>query len=525
MKVRYILFLCMVCVFRIRAAEKPNIILLMADDISAREFSFYGSDSCTGGEWAQTPVLDRLAHEGCFLNTVWASTVCMPTRAMLMSGRYAHLTKWWYNGEMGRNEKNGNYAVPESSPLTLGQLAKQAGYRSIWVGKTHVTTGDNHAQFGFDESVFSPGERKVRGTSPEHFQNVKDPSFWNHDSFYWWPEMQLVNHPDEEPWVKTGISDFGPDLEMEYIFDFIERSKEEEQPFFVYHASHLGHNAIDMADPEFELTWPGTPVITWDADTQSYSRAVPKITPNGPVNTVTTTYRKENITPNKLKHHVEYLDYQVWQYITKLEAMGELENTVFFFFSDNGTYGWKASVLRQRGVHVPMVIYAPGQPKRVTGAQDIISDLTDILPTVAEIMGLPLPTQEEYELNGKSLWPYLTQQQTTHRDWIYAYRGNKQMVRGQELMRDGKGNWWDTRTIPPDLDAFPVITDFETLSTKQQREKELIEQALRRFAREDIGGPNSFHATPSIKLSEKQIEKMRKNEASLEASLKASGES
>ncbi len=103
----------------------------------------------------------------------------------------------------------------------------------------------------------------------------------------------------------------------------------------------------------------------------------------------------------------------------------------------NGTKGWKASVEKQRGVHVPFVVYAPGQSQFVQGKQDIISDLSDLLLTLAEIMGTTLPPQDEYELSGNSLWPYLTKQTNQHREWIYGYKGNRQMVRGHHLLRDG----------------------------------------------------------------------------------------
>ncbi len=511
-----------------QAHDRPNIIFVMADDISAKEFSIYGADSHYDDVLAETPVIDRLASEGCYLSTVWASTVCMPTRAMLMSGRYAHLTKWWDNGQIGRSTGRGGLQVIDSSPMSIGQVAKKAGYRSMWIGKTHVTHGAHFTRFEFDECVFTPGEPQVRGESPyEHFLNVKNPDFWNYHSFLWWPEVQVAFHPDhpENPnhWVKTGINDFGPDIEMDYIIDFMERSVEQEEPFFVYHTSHLGHQAIDMANPKFNMTWPGTPKIEWNPKTKTYKRFEPRITPNGPVNTRGTTYTKENITPDKIRNHVEYLDYQLWQYLTKLEEMGELENTIIMFTADNGTRGWKASVVKQRGMHVPFIVYAPGQPEFVKGKQKVISDLTDILPTLAEIMGAPLPPKNKYELNGKSLWPYLTKRAETHREWIYAFKGPSQIIRSENLLRDGKGDWWDVSETPSDLDSFPRITDLEMLPEKQKKEKAMMEKVMQRFAREDIGGTNSFHADASIKLTNEEKEKMRLKAESLEEHLKEFG--
>lgn len=510
-------------------ANQPNVIVVMADDISARDFPIYGSKARGTDEWAKTPVIDKLATEGCFLTTAWSSTVCMPTRAMLMSGRYAHLTKWWDNGQFGRAKAGGVLQVPDSSPLGIGQIAQKAGYRSIWVGKTHVTFGSSHTRFGFDQGVFTPGEPGVRGESPhQHFLNIKDPDFWNYHSYFWWPEVMVANdpaHPDKAiSWTKTEMSDYGPDIELEKIFAFMEQSQEEEKPFLVYHTSHLGHQAIDMMDPKFPMTWPGTPGITWDEGTESYTRHEPKITASGAPNTKGATYELENITANTLKSHIEYLDYQLWQYLNQLEKMGELDNTIVIFTADNGTKGWKASVKKQRGIHVPFVVYAPGEKALVSGEQDIISDLTDLLPTLAEMMGVPLPPESEYELNGTSLWPYLTGKSDQHRKWIYAFKGPSQMARGEHLLRDGNGDWYDVRKSPANLDNFPKIEDFDSLSEVQAKEKKMIETVLARFAREDIGGPNSFHEDASMKISERELEKMKKKAESLRRHLEKLGE-
>lgn len=121
--------------------ERPNIILLFADDISARELPIYGSSVWSppkGGNTsdpryrAKTPVLDQLAREGCWITTAWAATVCSPSRAMMMTGRYAHLHKWWDNKDKGvyraPNGKLSTWPLYESSPLQLGHIAQKAGY-------------------------------------------------------------------------------------------------------------------------------------------------------------------------------------------------------------------------------------------------------------------------------------------------------------------------------------------------------------------------------------------------------------
>ena len=93
------------------------------------------------------------------------------------------------------------------------------------------------------------------------------------------------------------------------------------------------------------------------------------------------------------------------------------------------------------------------------------------------------------------------------------------MVRGHHLLRDGKGSWWDASETPANMDSFPPITDLTSLSADQQKEKVMIDDVLKRFGRSDIGGPHSFHADPSRKLTEQEIEKMRLKRQRLEEHL------
>ncbi|MBT3374414.1 MAG: sulfatase-like hydrolase/transferase [Lentisphaerae bacterium] len=145
-----------------RAAEKPNIIVYYADDISARELPTYGSsvwsdpfrqNSSATACRAKTPALDRIAEEGCWIKTAWAACVCNPSRAMMMAGRYAHIHKWWNNKDKGvyRDPKGKltTWPVYESSPLLIGRVAQEAGYATYWAGKTQMAGG--YADHGFDE--------------------------------------------------------------------------------------------------------------------------------------------------------------------------------------------------------------------------------------------------------------------------------------------------------------------------------------------------------------------------------------
>jgi arylsulfatase A-like enzyme len=478
-----------------RAAESrpKNVILVMADDISAREFPFYESSKWTGDRLAQTPVMDSLANRGgCFVETVWASTICKPSRVQILTGTYASRNKYWDNSHMGMDCRT-VYSAYESAPITLGNMSRDAGYANIWLSKTHVGDGGDILSMGFNECVFNPAEpMRNKGWNPfgtpvknpyACFRS-NDPKDWNHVSFFWWPEMQLINHPahPNEPftYLRTEIDDYAPDLEMRHAFEFMDRQKAADKPFFVYHTSHLGHLAIDHADPANPVVWPGTPVIEWRDG--RYARKNPKHVPLGDGR-----YRLENITPQGLSYHVEYLDYMLWQYTEKLKAMGELENTVIIFTADNGTQdnanNWgKARIERQQGMQVPLLVYAPGVGNLVQGRQNICADFTDILPTLADIMGFDFSVGCD-KPDGKSLWPYLTGKSKSHRDWIYAMRIDAQMIRNDKVLRDGRGIWYDARRCPGDYDTFTRLDDLPNGEYKDTllAEKKKLEPLLATF--------------------------------------------
>ena len=505
------MFTVVLTAVQINAQKKPNIILLYADDISARELPIYGSDTWSlpkggglkGGDTqdvkyrAKTPNLDRIAKEGIYVKTAWAATVCGPSRAMMMTGRYAHKHKWWHNKDKGKAPSGkGSWDLFDSSPHTIAHVAKAGGYSTFWGGKTQM----NISGFPFDEGCFTPGEgsyNKAIHTTDFRLETRKingNKKIYNADTdkaltqksyvqsgWYWKPHVQLMNHPDSnkelEWWPndkkskkKFGLSTFGPDVELEYIFDFMERKEKSKEPFFVYHTSHLGHDAFDFLHPDSGNKWPGTPKISWDG--KKYTRVTPKVTgDNGKYNTHGT------ITEDGIHNHINYLDYQVWLYMNKLKELGIENNTIFIFCADNGTSGYgKSTQVSQKGTHVPMIIYAPGMNMTKKGMQDVLVNMSDVLPTIAELGGVEIP--ENYEINGESLIPFLTTNKKSHRDWIYGYHKGTQIVRGDLLMKDGNNVWYDVSINPSDLISFPKITDWSKVSEKHRAQRDQLMEVI-----------------------------------------------
>ncbi len=144
---------------------KPNIIVYYADDISARELPVYGSsvwsdpfrqNTSDSACRARTPVLDRLAEKGCWIKTAWAACVCNPSRAMMMTGRYAHIHKWWNNKDKGAGyDENGKlsttWPVYQSSPIFCADNGT-SGY-----GKN---SGDQQKGCHIPMIIYAPGMTK-----------------------------------------------------------------------------------------------------------------------------------------------------------------------------------------------------------------------------------------------------------------------------------------------------------------------------------------------------------------------------
>ncbi len=494
-------------------ASRPNVIFMFTDDISAREIPCYGAtvwstdrgdDTSDLKYRARTPVLDRLAKKGCWITTAWSATTCMPSRGMVMTGRYAHRTKWWENRDFGQVDTpqgRRTWYLFESSPITIGQVAKMAGYASVWAGKTQMQCyGADFQKFEFDEGILltgseaGPGEPKntfktrvetvdgkkvlrnldsgklVPGYPLNRRSNAFRPlaSVMNEKGlkrgYEWWP-----NTPERE--AAYGLNTYGPDVETDYCLDFMERKHREGKPFFVYHCTHLGHGAFDWFHPDSGNKWPGTPVIKWDGI--KYHRTEPNVTgANGVYDTHGT------VTDPGLHSHINYIDFMMWRYMKKLKELGIEESTVVIFSSDNGSHKYgKTKVIQQRGTHVPFVVYAPGMTR--TGEQDILVSLADILPTLADIMGVEIPA--DYEIDGRSLWPFLTADRAEHHDWIYSYRHDKQMIRGHRVLLDGHGKWWDVKDLPADHTSFPQIRDWGAVSEQHRAEREKLLRILPRM--------------------------------------------
>ena len=196
--------------------EKPNILFILADDLG------YGDLSCQGAADLLTPHIDRIAKEGIrFTNFYANSTVCSPSRAALLSGRFPDLV-----GVPGviRPWKNSNWGYLHPSAILLPELLKKAGYHTAIIGKWHLG----------EESPNLPNDRGF-----DHFHGWLADMM---DDYYTHLRRGVnymrLNHQEVHP--EGHATDIFSDWAIRYI---TERSKEN-NPFFLYLSFNAPHNPI-----------------------------------------------------------------------------------------------------------------------------------------------------------------------------------------------------------------------------------------------------------------------------------------
>lgn len=337
------------------AADKPNIILILADDLG------WGDVGFNGGALAKTPHLDRLAAEGLVLTDFHSNgAACTPTRAALLTGRYQQRSGMVNALFVGNERQKGMGLAPQE--VLIPEAIQAAGYRSALFGKWHVG-GQPEAHplvQGFGEFI---------GYLEGHMDYT---SKWNR----LWPDWNRGYEKFTEEGYLTHLL-------SRYTVEFIERNKD--RPFFIY----LAHSC-----PHAPHMLPGDPPI--------YGTKPPSKT--------------EHVQPEKYVPMITEMDKGIGEIIGKLRELGIEKNTLVLFSSDNGPVADMAPIasagpyrggkgdMYEGGHRVPFVAWWPGtiQPGTTSAATAITMDL---MPTFIDLAGLP--PQARPALDGVSLKPLL----------------------------------------------------------------------------------------------------------------------
>jgi len=371
------------------AKDRPNIILIMADDLG------YGDVGCYGNKTIKTPHIDALAREGMrFTDFHSNGPMCSPTRAALLTGRYQQ--RCGIEGVLSWDHDLG--MAPEQ--VTFAEVLKTRGYAVAVFGKWHVGYVGNFGPIGqgFDTFVgYSGGCLDYHS----HIDRLGNPD--------WWKDDKLVA---EEGYVTDLLTDHG--------VEFIEKNKD--KPFCLYvphlavHFPYQGRN--DKADRTIGKAW---------HDLKRGSRKDRKAA---------------------YKEMVEALDDGVGKIVAAVRRLGLDKRTLVIFISDNGAYnnvgsngplaGQKGRLL-EGGHRVPGIAWWPGKIKAGSVTDQTVMTM-DIFPTMVAMSGATLP--DGLRLDGVSLLPLLLEgkdlpQRTLYwrhrKEWAIRKGPWKLLATGQDL--------------------------------------------------------------------------------------------
>jgi len=395
-----------------RASSKPNVILILIDDMG------WADVGCYGNRYSETPNIDRLASQGVrFTNGYAPSAVCSPSRAAILTGRYPTrhgITNWikhWIPAEEGKQpvgyeSKEGrklltpeNHLYMEHDEVTIAEVLKEAGYETCHVGKWHLGREKWFPETqGFDHNI---GGYQT-GNPETYFDPYNNPRL---------------------PSRRKG--EYLTDRESDEATAFIREAAAKEQPFFLYMSHYAVH---DPQEAKKELV---------------------------------EHYKKKPIPEGKHFHPtfaamVHSVDQAVGNIMRTLEELGIDDETIVIFTSDNGgqkmTFGsWTGPTdntpLRdgkgfpyEGGIREPFIVKWAGNARKGSVSDEPVCGI-DILPTICDITGQPVPS--ERPVDGVSLVPLLKGRQKLHRDALYwhqpHYWGPKDLVAPYSAVR--KRDW------------------------------------------------------------------------------------
>lgn len=370
------------------SSRKPNIVLIMLDDVSPDLYGCYGLPGA-----AETPNINRMSDEGVMFKTCYAASICAPTRAMIMTGRYGS-NNGVYHNSMWTNHAADSLFINNYS---MARLIREAGYSTAIAGKWHCgSKAPDEPEVGFDEYCLWEGLSQISRLpgSPEYTGGFENETT---TSRYWHPGI-IKNHE----LVVTSPDDFGPDIFCDFICDFMERKVKENKPFFAYWPSVAPHG-----------TRQGITTTPLRGEVGEMGKAPDP---------------EESAARFRALNH--YMDLLVGKVVDKVKELGIEENTIILFTSDNGTAVTAKSRAVERGPHVPCVYWGGMVDQR--GTTNELTDFTDIAPTLLELAGVEWPEPDAFD--GQSLVPYLTGETDSHREWIYGYIATSQIVRSKHYL-------------------------------------------------------------------------------------------
>jgi len=479
---------CLFYSFEKKPLKKPvNIVLIVADDLGYSDLGCFGSE-------ISTPNIDSLAQHGQIFTNFYTAAACSPSRAMLLTGTDNHIAGL---GDMAEHVpgvpeemgKPGYEGFLNNKVVCVAQLLKDAGYHTYISGKWHLGLTQDQSPYakGFERS-FS----LLDAYADHYFPDTRNTTFWEDDHY--------TNYPNGQ---------YSTDLYTDKAISFIEHDRKDNKPFFLYAAYTSPHWPL-QAPFKFIEKYHGVYDIGYDSLRSYRFNALKKksmvandvVLPplpsvKGDLYTISNIpllhwksldENEQRIEARKMEIYagmIDNLDYNIGRLIQYLKEIGEYDNTLFVFLSDNGPSsldvnltldkrnpflymgtsnsfvaygpGWAhaSSAVNsfykgystEGGIHAPMIIKMPYQQKG-NDIDTAFCTIMDLVPTFLDIADAKFPSLEHDKglmpYKGTSLLSLLTKQKSKihNDDYVMGWE-----LFGRCALR--KGKWKITKIEPP----------------------------------------------------------------------------
>lgn len=414
---------------------QPNIIVILTDDQG------WGDLSLNGNTNINTPNIDELAANGAVVERFYVNSVCSPTRAEVLTGRY-HVRGGVYSTSEGGERL-------DLDETTIADIFKENGYKTAAFGKWHSGTQAPYHPItrGFDEFY---------GFTSGHWGNYFSP---------------MLDHNGK---IIKGEG-FLPDDLTSHAINFIEENKD--NPFFLYIPYNTPHSPMQVPDKwwtKFE-----------NKDIKVDHRHMDK----------------ENVEFTKAAYALcENIDWNVGRIIEKINNLKLAENTIIVYLSDNGpnSYRYNGELKGKKGdtdeggVRVPFIIDWKGKISKGKKVDHIAGSI-DILPTLADLANIEI--QHKKPLDGKSFKPLLFEDNIAWEDrYLVTYWKENISLRNDQFMLDQDEQLFDLIKDPQQLTNI-APKNKEQLNDMIAYKKKWVLEVLSELPKEDtrtntIGYPN-----------------------------------
>ncbi len=377
------------------SSKKPNVVVIMVDEQKAGSLPLYGNVD------VQTPNLETLAEGGvCFEHAYTTCPLCVPTRVSLMTGRYPHTT---------RSRTNAFYLQPGEHHLL--DIFKGQGYRTGLSGKNHCFMPDDLKTFDYlwEASHLGPQD------APNAMAAVAKQ--WLRESGVWRQAWGAAPNPYPPEALGTALI-------TDHAIEFIEQHQDDSDPFFLWYSIADPHTPLQTASPYAEMYDPEAIAIPLQLEDEIETKP--------PAQQI--DYRAlagDKVTEDVMRRAIAiyygmntYIDAEVGRFLRRLDELGLREDTIVFYLSDHGDYMGEHRMIRKSKAlydclcHIPLIVSWPGHIS-TGGVQEAFVCIEDILPTLMDLLGWPIPPG----VQGRSFAPLLCGGDYVPREAIFGEAG------------------------------------------------------------------------------------------------------